>query len=93
MFEWNVGDKASTDAAVDGAEVVVRQRRNGTRQKTTISSTTTTARSRSGQGCRAPRRPVAAAGAILAGTFASMMLAGNTLFAEMGFSISFGICR
>ncbi|MEZ0093148.1 MMPL family transporter [Streptacidiphilus sp. EB129] len=34
---------------------------------------------------------VAAAGAILAGTFASMMLAGNTLFAEMGFSISFGI--
>jgi len=34
---------------------------------------------------------VAAAGAILAGTFASMMLAGNTLFSEMGFSISFGI--
>jgi RND superfamily putative drug exporter len=34
---------------------------------------------------------VAAAGAILAGTFASMMLAGNVLFSEMGFSISFGI--
>ena len=34
---------------------------------------------------------VAAAGAILAGTFASMMLAGNSLFAEMGFSISIGI--
>jgi RND superfamily putative drug exporter len=34
---------------------------------------------------------VAAAGAILAGTFASMLLAGNTLFSEMGFSISFGI--
>lgn len=26
VFEWNVGDKAGTDAAVDGAEVVVRQR-------------------------------------------------------------------
>jgi RND superfamily putative drug exporter len=34
---------------------------------------------------------VAAAGAILAGTFASMLLAGNSIFAEMGFSISFGI--
>ncbi|WP_042423344.1 MMPL family transporter [Streptacidiphilus anmyonensis] len=34
---------------------------------------------------------VAAAGAILAGTFASMMLAGNSLFAEMGFSIAIGI--
>ncbi len=26
VFEWNVGDKAGTDAAVDAAEVVVRQR-------------------------------------------------------------------
>ncbi len=26
VFEWSVGDKAGTDAAVDGAEVVVRQR-------------------------------------------------------------------
>jgi aerobic carbon-monoxide dehydrogenase large subunit len=26
VFEWTVGDKAGTDAAVDGAEVVVRQR-------------------------------------------------------------------
>src|SRR3954467_8979840 len=26
VFEWNVGDKAGTDAAIDGAEVVVRQR-------------------------------------------------------------------
>ncbi|WP_042366987.1 MMPL family transporter [Streptacidiphilus neutrinimicus] len=34
---------------------------------------------------------VAAAGAILAGTFASMMLAGNSLFSEMGFSIAIGI--
>lgn len=34
---------------------------------------------------------VAAAGAILAGTFASMLLAGNTIFSEMGFSISWGI--
>ena len=25
VFEWSVGDKAGTDAAVDGAEVVVRQ--------------------------------------------------------------------
>lgn len=34
---------------------------------------------------------VAAAGFILAATFATMMLAGNTLFSEMGFSIAFGI--
>src|SRR5437867_1614874 len=26
VFEWSVGDKTGTDAAVDGAEVVVRQR-------------------------------------------------------------------
>ena len=26
VFEWNVGDKDGTDAAIDGAEVVVRQR-------------------------------------------------------------------
>ncbi|WP_084478477.1 MMPL family transporter [Nocardia jejuensis] len=34
---------------------------------------------------------VAAAGLILAGSFASMMLAGNTVVAEMGFAISLGI--
>lgn len=35
---------------------------------------------------------VAAAGVILAGTFASLMLAGNSLLTSMGFAISFGIC-
>jgi putative drug exporter of the RND superfamily len=34
---------------------------------------------------------VAAAGVILAGTFASLMLGGNALLTAMGFSISFGI--
>ncbi|MDG3014287.1 MMPL family transporter [Speluncibacter jeojiensis] len=34
---------------------------------------------------------VAAAGVILAGTFASMMLAGNTTLSQMGFAISIGI--
>lgn len=34
---------------------------------------------------------VAAAGLILAGTFASLMLAGNSLLTSMGFAISFGI--
>ena len=34
---------------------------------------------------------VAAAGVILAGTFASLMLGGNALLIAMGFSISFGI--
>jgi RND superfamily putative drug exporter len=34
---------------------------------------------------------VAAAGLILAGTFASLMLGGNALLTAMGFSISFGI--
>ncbi|MBF6327591.1 MMPL family transporter [Nocardia transvalensis] len=34
---------------------------------------------------------IAAAGVILAGTFASMMLAGNTVLSEMGFAISVGI--
>ena len=34
---------------------------------------------------------VAAAGLILAGTFASLMLAGNALLVSMGFAISFGI--
>ncbi|MFE3190263.1 MMPL family transporter [Nocardia sp. NPDC059240] len=34
---------------------------------------------------------IAAAGLILAGTFASMMLAGNSMLSQMGFAISFGI--
>jgi RND superfamily putative drug exporter len=34
---------------------------------------------------------VAAAGVILAGTFASLMLAGNSTLTQMGFAISFGI--
>jgi RND superfamily putative drug exporter len=34
---------------------------------------------------------VAAAGMILAGTFASLMLAGNSLLVSMGFALSFGI--
>lgn len=34
---------------------------------------------------------VAAAGLILAGTFASLMLAGNSTRIQMGFAISFGI--
>jgi RND superfamily putative drug exporter len=34
---------------------------------------------------------VAAAGFILAATFATMMLAGNSLLTEMGFAVSFGI--
>ncbi|MEV6069882.1 MMPL family transporter [Nocardia sp. NPDC052001] len=34
---------------------------------------------------------IAAAGAILSGTFASMMLAGNTALSQMGFAISVGI--
>ena len=34
---------------------------------------------------------VAAAGVILAGTFASLMLGGNSLFVSMGFALSFGI--
>ncbi|RDI46190.1 MMPL family transporter [Nocardia mexicana] len=34
---------------------------------------------------------IVAAGVILAGTFASMMLAGNTMLSEMGFAISVGI--
>ena len=34
---------------------------------------------------------IAAAGLILAGTFASMMLAGNTVLSQMGFAISAGI--
>jgi RND superfamily putative drug exporter len=48
-------------------------------------------REAAGQAIRHAGPTVAAAGAILAGTFASMMLAGNSLFSEMGFSISFGI--
>ena len=34
---------------------------------------------------------IAAAGVILAGTFASLMLGGNTLIVSMGFALSFGI--
>ena len=34
---------------------------------------------------------IAAAGVILAGTFASLMLAGNGFFPSMGFALSFGI--
>jgi RND superfamily putative drug exporter len=34
---------------------------------------------------------IAAAGLILAGTFASLMLGGNALLVSMGFAISFGI--
>lgn len=34
---------------------------------------------------------IAAAGVILAGTFASLMLAGNSLLSSMGFALSFGI--
>ncbi len=34
---------------------------------------------------------VAAAGVILAGTFASLMLAGNSFFTSMGFALAFGI--
>ena len=34
---------------------------------------------------------VAAAGVILAGTFASLMLGGNSLLTSMGFALSFGI--
>lgn len=34
---------------------------------------------------------IAAAGVILAGTFASLMLAGNSLLTSMGFALSFGI--
>jgi RND superfamily putative drug exporter len=34
---------------------------------------------------------IAAAGLILAGTFASLMLAGNATLTQMGFAISFGI--
>ncbi len=48
-------------------------------------------REAAGQAIRHAGPTVAAAGTILAGTFASMMLAGNSLFSEMGFSISFGI--
>ena len=50
-----------------------------------------TPREAAGQAIRHAGPTVAAAGAILAGTFASMMLAGNSLFSELGFSISFGI--
>ncbi|KOG86853.1 hypothetical protein ADK38_28705, partial [Streptomyces varsoviensis] len=34
---------------------------------------------------------IAAAGVILAGTFATLMLAGNSTLSQMGFALSFGI--
>lgn len=34
---------------------------------------------------------IAAAGVILAGSFAALLLAGNSLFSQMGFVIAFGI--
>jgi RND superfamily putative drug exporter len=34
---------------------------------------------------------IAAAGLILSGTFAALMLGGNTLIVSMGFALSFGI--
>ncbi|MDQ0307659.1 RND superfamily putative drug exporter [Kitasatospora herbaricolor] len=48
-------------------------------------------REAAGEAIRHGGPTVAAAGFILAATFATMMLAGNTLFSEMGFSIAFGI--
>ena len=38
-----------------------------------------------------PGPTIAAAGMILAGTFASLMLAGNAFFLSMGFALAFGI--
>ncbi len=48
-------------------------------------------REASAQAVRHAGPTVAAAGLILAGTFASLMLAGNSLLTQMGFAISFGI--
>ncbi|MEU3028365.1 MMPL family transporter [Streptomyces incarnatus] len=48
-------------------------------------------REAAGQALRHAGPTVAAAGFILAATFATMMLAGNALLTEMGFAVSFGI--
>jgi putative drug exporter of the RND superfamily len=50
-----------------------------------------TPREAASQALRHAGPTVAAAGFILAGTFATMMLAGNSLLSEMGFAVSFGI--
>lgn len=51
-----------------------------------------TPREAASQAVRHAGPTIAAAGVILAGTFASLMLAGNSLLLTMGFSVSFGIC-
>ncbi|MEU8694361.1 MMPL family transporter [Streptomyces sp. NPDC048665] len=48
-------------------------------------------REAAGMALRQAGPTVAAAGFILAATFATMMLAGNSLLTEMGFAVSFGI--
>lgn len=48
-------------------------------------------REAAGEALRHAGPTVAAAGFILAATFATMMLAGNALLTEMGFAVSFGI--
>ncbi|MCQ4044369.1 MMPL family transporter [Streptantibioticus rubrisoli] len=48
-------------------------------------------REAAGQALRHAGPTVAAAGFILAATFATMMLAGNAMLSEMGFAVSFGI--
>ncbi|GAA1917739.1 MMPL family transporter [Streptantibioticus ferralitis] len=48
-------------------------------------------REAAGQALRHAGPTVAAAGFILAATFATMMLAGNSMLTEMGFAVSFGI--
>lgn len=48
-------------------------------------------RDAAGEALRHAGPTVAAAGFILAATFATMMLAGNSLLSEMGFAVSFGI--
>ena len=48
-------------------------------------------RSAAAQAVRHAGPTIAAAGVILAGTFASLMLSGNSLLTSMGFALSFGI--
>jgi RND superfamily putative drug exporter len=50
-----------------------------------------TSRDAAAQAVRHAGPTIAAAGLILAGTFASLMLGGNALLVSMGFAISFGI--